>query len=81
MKPADHFETQAVVQKYIDSAVSKTINMPKGTTTEELSKLTLEYINDLKGVTVYVDGSKEGQILNSVTREEALKYLRLPLKS
>ncbi|RLD64786.1 MAG: ribonucleoside-diphosphate reductase, adenosylcobalamin-dependent, partial [Bacteroidetes bacterium] len=66
----DHFETQAIVQKYVDGAVSKTVNMPAGTTVDELSKLTLEYIYDLKGVTVYVDGSREGQILNKVSEGE-----------
>jgi ribonucleoside-diphosphate reductase alpha chain len=75
LQPSDHFETQVAVQKYVDGAVSKTINMPKGTTPEELSRLTLEYIYDLKGVTVYVDGSREGQILNSVTEEEIKAYL------
>jgi ribonucleotide reductase alpha subunit len=76
LKPADHFETQSVVQKYTDGAVSKTINMPKGTTAKQLSRLTLEYINDLKGVTVYVDETREGQILNKVTRKEADQYLK-----
>ena len=76
LKPADHFETQSVVQKYVDGAVSKTINMPMKTTPKQLSKLTLEYINDLKGVTVYVDGSKEGQILNKVKESEVKKYLK-----
>ena len=52
-----------------------TINMPKGTTPDQLSKLTLEYIHDLKGVTVYVDGSRKGQILNKVTEDEVNKYL------
>jgi len=76
LKPADHFETQAIVQKYTDGAVSKTINMPKGTTSEDLSKLTLEYIKDLKGVTVYVDGSREGQILNTVSDAEVRAYIK-----
>ena len=76
LKPSDHFEIQAVVQKYVDGAVSKTINMPKGTTPEQLSSLTLEYIHDLKGVTVYVDGSREGQILNKVSEEEVIKSLK-----
>jgi len=75
LKPADHFEVQAVVQRYTDGAVSKTINMPVSTTPKQLSKLTLEYIHDLKGVTIYVDESREGQILNKVTKQEVEKYL------
>jgi ribonucleoside-diphosphate reductase alpha chain len=75
LKPEDHFETQVAVQKFTDGAVSKTINMPAGTTTDALSKLTLEYIYDLKGVTVYVDGSREGQILNKITEEEVKQHL------
>jgi len=76
LKPEDHFDTQAMVQKYVDGAVSKTINMAKGTTADMLSDLMLEYIHDLKGVTVYVDGCKEGQILNSVTKKEVKEYLK-----
>lgn len=73
--PSDHFEIQAVVQKYVDGAVSKTINMPKDTTPEQLSKLTLEYIHDLKGVTVYVDESRGEQILNKVDLTEVEKCI------
>jgi ribonucleotide reductase alpha subunit len=75
LDPADHFEIQSIVQKYTDGAVSKTINMPKGTTSKELSKYTLEYIHDLKGVTVYVDGCREKQIATHLTEDEARKYL------
>jgi ribonucleoside-diphosphate reductase alpha chain len=76
LKPEDHLETQSVVQRYVDGAVSKTINMPVGTTSEELSKFVLEYIHDLKGVTIYVDESREGQILNPVSDEEVLEFLK-----
>jgi ribonucleoside-diphosphate reductase alpha chain len=75
LKPEDHFETQVAVQKYLDGAVSKTINCPRGFKEEQLSDLLLEYIRDLKGVTLYVDGSREGQVLNPLSREETLKYL------
>ena len=75
LNPEDHFETQVAVQKYLDGAVSKTINCPKGFKTEQLSDLLLEYIRDLKGVTLYVDGSREGQILNPLSKKEALKFL------
>ena len=73
--PEDHLEVQVAIQKYIDSAASKTINCPAGTTVEELSSLLLEYIYDLKGVTVYVDGSKEGAPLNRLSISEARKHL------
>jgi ribonucleoside-diphosphate reductase alpha chain len=76
LKPEDHLETQVVIQKYIDGAISKTLNLPKGTKPEQLSYLMLNYIRDLKGVTAYVDGSKEGQILNPITKTEARKYLQ-----
>jgi len=76
LTPADHFETQSIIQRYTDGAVSKTINMPKGTSSEDLSKLTLEYIRDLKGVTIYVDESREGQILTHMSDKEVRNYLK-----
>jgi len=77
LKPEDHFEIQCAMQKYCDGSVSKTINLPRETTSDDLSRLLLEYIHDLKGVTVYRDGSREGQILNSITEEEAREFLGL----
>jgi len=71
LTPVDHLETQSTIQKYTDGAISKTINVPNETTPEELSALLLEYMRDLKGVTVYRDGSKDGQILVPLSREEA----------
>jgi len=70
LTPKDHFEVQAIVQKYTDGAVSKTINMPKGTTSEQLNNYLLEYIRDLKGVTIYVDESRGGQVYNKIGEDE-----------
>lgn len=76
LKPEDHFETQVIIQKYIDGAISKTINAPKGFKSEQLSHLLLEYIRDLKGVTLYVDESREGQILVPIkSKKEVKKYI------
>jgi ribonucleoside-diphosphate reductase alpha chain len=76
LEPKHHFEMQVACQKYCDASVSKTINLPKETTDEDLSALLLEYIYDLKGVTVYRDGSREGQILNKIEDSEVREYLK-----
>jgi ribonucleoside-diphosphate reductase alpha chain len=75
LEPSDHFEMQVACQKYCDASVSKTINLPAETTDAELSDLLLEYIHDLKGCTVYRDGSRSGQILNRISEEEVRKHL------
>jgi len=76
IEPKDHFDVQVAVQKYTDGAVSKTINLPKGTTAKQLDKLMLENINDLKGVTTYVDGSREGQIINKLNDKEIQEAIK-----
>jgi len=76
LKPEDHFEVQSIVTKYTCGGVSKTVNLPKETTSEQLSDLLLEYAYDLKGVTVYRDGSKKGQVLNRISHDEVLEYMK-----
>lgn len=62
-------EIQAAIQKNIDHAISSTINLPKGTPTDVVSELYLEaWKQGLKGVTIYVDGSRTGVL---VTNEDA----------
>jgi len=68
----DHLEMQRVCQRHIDNAVSKTINVPQGASIEEMSELYMEFLPELKGVTVYPDGSREDQPLTPLSREEAL---------
>ncbi len=55
---------QGVEQQYIDHSISSTINLPKGTGTDVVSKLYLDsWKQGLKGVTVYVDGSRDGVLI------------------
>lgn len=77
LTPKDHFETQATIQRYIDGSISKTLNFPAGTTAEDLSKYLLEYMRDLKGATVYIDGTREGQVYNKLEKAEVLRHIKL----
>jgi ribonucleoside-diphosphate reductase alpha chain len=62
----EHLDFQAVCQKWCDSSISKTINAPKTSTVDDIIGL-LEYAYEigLKGFTVYVDGSREFQVLGT----------------
>lgn len=53
-----HMEVQRIVQKHVDNAVSKTINMPENYTVEDMSDIWLKYLPDLKGTTFYRENSR-----------------------
>ncbi len=59
-----HVKTQTVFQKFMDNAVSKTINMDKSATPEDVKQAYLMAMESgLKGITVYRDGCRDEQIL------------------
>lgn len=64
--PRDHVLMQAALQKYVDSSISKTINMPNNATIEDVKGVyELAYRTGCKGVTVYRDGSRAEQVLST----------------
>lgn len=64
LTPGEHIRVQAALQNWIDSSISKTCNAPNTFTVKDVSDLYTEaYDLNCKGVTIYVDGSRDVQVL------------------
>jgi ribonucleoside-diphosphate reductase alpha chain len=78
--PAWHLRMQAAVQRHVDAAVSKTVNLPTEATVEEVQHLYAEaWRAGAKGITVYRYGSRPGQVLTLVSpkRRDGLPPVRV----
>ncbi len=64
IEPEWHVRMQAVFQKYTDNAVSKTVNLPRNATVDDVREIyDLAWKLKCKGVTVFRYGSKPEQVL------------------
>lgn len=61
LTPEEHVRVQALVQRYTDSSISKTVNAPHDHTVAQVQELYLKaYDYGCKGVTYFRDGCREG---------------------
>ncbi|HLC63490.1 MAG TPA: adenosylcobalamin-dependent ribonucleoside-diphosphate reductase [Candidatus Nanoarchaeia archaeon] len=59
--PFFRVKMQGIIQRYVDTSISSTINLPEDVSLETVSLIYREaYKQGLKGVTVYREGSREG---------------------
>lgn len=70
LAPEQHVDVQCIIQKHVDSSLSKTVNAPKGYSVSQVQAVYERlYKGGAKGGTVYVDGSRDAQVL-SLTAED-----------
>ncbi|WP_413308872.1 vitamin B12-dependent ribonucleotide reductase [Bacillus sp. 1P10SD] len=78
LAPEAHADVQCVIQRWIDSSISKTVNAPKGYSVEQVEKVYERlYSGGAKGGTVYVDGSRDSQVLTLKAEENTNEQLSM----
>jgi ribonucleoside-diphosphate reductase alpha chain len=73
LAPEAHADVQCIIQRWIDSSISKTVNAPQGYSVEQVEKVYERlYKGGAKGGTVYVDGSRDSQVLTLKAEENEI---------
>lgn len=79
--PYWHVKMQAAFQLHVDNAVSKTVNFVESATREDIKEVyILAYKNNLKGITVYRNNSRQFQPMNLDTKKKEPKIEMKPIE-
>ncbi len=71
LTPEEHVTMQALIQSYVDSSISKTVNAPNNHTAAEVQELYMKaYDMGCKGITYYRDGSRSEAVLTSLDEQK-----------
>jgi len=76
LQAEEHVRVQAAIQRWVDSSISKTCNVPNHYTIQQTRQLyELMYELGVKGGTIYRDGSRDEQVLQKTgpEREKAVE--------
>ncbi|MCK7606865.1 vitamin B12-dependent ribonucleotide reductase [Geobacillus stearothermophilus] len=74
LPPEAHADVQCIIQRWVDSSLSKTVNAPRGYTVEQVQKVYERlWRGGAKGGTVYVDGSRDEQVLTLKAEENRIE--------
>jgi ribonucleoside-diphosphate reductase alpha chain len=74
--PTGHVKVMATAQRWIDSSISKTVNLPAEATLDDVSSAYISmWRQGCKGGTVYVDESRDEQVLHADEEEKAVDVI------
>jgi ribonucleoside-diphosphate reductase alpha chain len=66
LTPEEHIKMQAIIQKYVDASISKTVNAPHSHSIDDVKRLyIMAYDLGCKGIAYYRDGSRDAAVLYS----------------
>lgn len=79
LSPEQHVDVQCIIQRWVDSSLSKTVNAPKGYAVEQVQAVYERlYKGGAKGGTVYVDGSRDSQVLSLTAEDNDVQQSEAP---
>jgi ribonucleoside-diphosphate reductase alpha chain len=84
LQPERRLAQQAYMQQYVDHAISSTVNLHavmQGVEAQQFGDTLMEYLPDLRGMTVYPDGARAGQPRTPVDLDWALQRQGVTLET